>query len=59
MTMKTGADWKTEMDLTDELMTKCQQSYDRTMEIVGAGLKTANEWFAAHQEEIEAKLGIK
>jgi poly-gamma-glutamate synthesis protein (capsule biosynthesis protein) len=59
MTMKTGADWKTDMDLTDELMTKCQQSYDRTMEIVGAGLKTANEWFAAHQEEIEAKLGVK
>ena len=59
MTMKTGADWKTEMDLTEDLMTKCQQSYDRTMEIVGPGLKTANEWFAAHQEEIETKLGVK
>ena len=59
MTMKTGADWKAEMNLTEELMTKCQESYDRTMGIVGAGLKTANEWFALHQQEREIALGIQ
>lgn len=59
MTMKTGADWKTEMDLTDEVLIKCQESYDRTMEIVGAGLKTANEWFATNQEAKETALGLR
>lgn len=59
LTMKAGADWKTEMDLTDDLLAKCQESFDRTMEIVGGGLQTANSWFAQHQEEIEIGLGIR
>lgn len=59
LTMAAGADWKTEMNLTDELMTECQESYDRTMEIVGEGLNTANTWFAQQQEETEKTLGIQ
>lgn len=59
LTMKDGADWKTEMGLTDELMASCQESVDRTMEIVGEGLNTANAWFAQHQEEKEIALGIR
>lgn len=59
MTMKAGSDWKSEMDLTDELLEKCQASYDRTMEIVGEGLETANAWFAQRQEEKEIALGIR
>ena len=59
MTMKTGVDWKEEMGLTEELITKCQESYDRTMEIVGAGLKEANEWFALHQEKTELEYGVQ
>lgn len=59
MTMKTGVDWKEEMNLTEDLATKCQESYDRTMEIVGAGLKDANTWYAIHQEEIEREYGVQ
>lgn len=59
LTMEANADWKTKMGLSDELLTKCQESFDRTMEIVGPGLKTANEWFAMHQEEVETSLGIR
>ena len=59
LTMKDGVDWKTEMGLTDELMASCQESVDRTMEIVGEGLNTANAWFAQHQEEKEIALGIR
>ena len=59
MTMKTGVDWKTEMGLTEELAAQCQESYDRTMEIVGEGLKQANEWFAIHQKETEREYGVQ
>lgn len=59
MTMKSGADWRTEMELTEDLMVKCRESYDRTMEIVGEGLNAANAWFAQKQEETEISLGIR
>ena len=59
MAMAADADWKTEMELTDELMVKCQESFDRTMEIVGEGLAAANDWFAQKQGETEASLGIR
>ena len=59
MTMEEGVDWQAKMDLTEELLTKCQESYDRTMELVGDGLETANAWFAQQQEETEAALGVR
>ena len=59
LTMEDGVDWKTEMNLTDELLAKCQESFDRTMEIVGEGLNTANAWFAGRQEQTEIALGIR
>lgn len=36
----------------------CKESYDRTMAIVGAGLETANGYFAQNQAQTEADLGI-
>ena len=59
LTMEDGVDWKTEMNLTDELLIQCQESFDRTMEIVGEGLNTANVWFAQQQEQTEIALGIR
>ena len=57
--MDTDADWKTEMELEESLAVKCQESLDRTMEIVGEGLDAANTWFAQAQEEKEIALGIR
>ena len=57
--VESTVDWKEEMGLTEELSTKCQDSYDRTMEIVGAGLKEANEWFVLHQEKTELEYGVQ
>jgi hypothetical protein len=30
-------DWKTQLGLTDETLVKAQESYERTMKIIGAG----------------------
>ncbi len=53
------ADWKTELGISDALLSECRDSYDRTMGIVGAGLAEANTWFAQHQVEVEAALGVE
>ena len=39
-------DWKTQLDLTDNTLEKAEASYDRTMEIVGEGLKEVQEYLA-------------
>lgn len=49
--------WQEKMGLTDELLSACQASYDRTMTIVGDGLETANQYYAKHQQEVEALIG--
>lgn len=49
--------WQEKMSLTDELLSACQASYDRTMTIVGDGLETANQYYAKHQQEVEALIG--
>ena len=36
----------------------CRESYDRTMAIVGSGLKTANQYYTQNQAETEVDLGI-
>lgn len=47
---KSVSDWQTAFNLVDATVTKCEKSYDRTMEIVGEGLKAANEYFAANNK---------
>ena len=37
-------DWKTQFELTDYSLTKAQNSYDRTMKIVGTGLQKVTEY---------------
>lgn len=51
--------WQETMGLTEQLLAKCQESYDRTMEVVGEGLQTANDWYAQRQEQTEIALGIR
>lgn len=50
--------WKEKMSLSDELLTSCQASYDRTMAIVGSGLEAANAYYAQHQAEVEDLIGV-
>ncbi len=52
-------DWKTELGISDETLAQCEESYDRTMGIVGEGLEEANAYFAQNQAQIEAELGIE
>lgn len=40
-------DWKTQLDLTDTSLKKAQDSYDRTMKIVGQELQTINDYLAS------------
>lgn len=59
LALEEGADWKADMGLTDEILKECEESYDRTMEIVGKGLEEANTWFVQQREEKEIELGMK
>ena len=51
--------WQEKMSLTDELLSACQASYDRTMAIVGSGLEAANAYYAEHQTDVENQIGVK
>ncbi len=51
--------WQEKMSLTDELLSTCQASYDRTMKIVGEGLEAANAYYTQHQSEVESLIGVK
>ena len=51
--------WQEKMSLTDELLSACQASYDRTMAIVGEGLEAANTYYAQYQTEVENQIGVK
>ena len=55
----TIADWKTHLNISDDVLAECQASYDRTMGIVGQGLTDANAWFSSNQEAVEAMLGVE
>ena len=37
-------DWKSQLDLTDSTLAKAEESYERTMEIVGEGLQEVQEY---------------
>ena len=56
---RTVEDWQTAMGLSDQTLTECKNSYDRTMGIVGAGLEEANAYYSQHQQEVESALGVK
>ncbi len=60
LTMDDGdrENWQEKMELTDALLKQCQESYDRTMAIVGEGLETANAYYSQHQSEVEDQIGI-
>lgn len=45
--------WQEKMELTDALLKQCQESYDRTMAIVGEGLDGANQYYAENQTQKE------
>ena len=54
LTMQEG--WEENAEKTVKEL--CRESYKRTMAIVGAGLETANGYFAQNQAQTEADLGI-
>jgi hypothetical protein len=43
-------DWKTAFTLTDSTLTQANNSYDRTMKIVGAGLEKINAFLSSLPE---------
>ena len=51
--------WQEKMGLTEELLSACQASYDRTMAIVGDGMETANAYYSQHQADVETLIGVK
>ena len=55
----TVEDWKTALGISNSVLKKCQDSYQRTVDTVGPGLEIANTWFAQHQAEVEAALGVQ
>ena len=58
LAMDDESNWQENGDLSAEVLNFCRESYDRTMAIVGSGLETANQYYAQHQVQVEAKLGI-
>lgn len=54
----TLADWQNAMSLTDSQLAECQDSYERTMGIVGEGLTEINAWCQENQAAVEAALGV-
>ena len=50
--------WRENMGLLPETLKLCQDSYGRTMKIVGAGLEAANQYYAENQAQIEENLGV-
>lgn len=52
-------DWKTQFALTDNTLKKAEESYARTMAIVGEGMTAVNDYLAQHTAQVEADLGVK
>ena len=53
LTKDTEQQWKEQYELTDHQFTSCQKSYDRTMGIVGEGLKTCQDYLAQEKKARE------
>jgi len=52
-------DWKSQFSLTDAELTKLEESYDRTMAIIGEGLTEAQAYYTANQTAVEEALGVE
>lgn len=52
-------DWKNQFGVDDDVLKKLQDSYDRTMALVGEGIAEAQEYYAANQKAVEEALGVK
>lgn len=50
--------WQSSMGITDETLSFCKASYDRTMSIIRDGLHTANAYYSGAQAALESTLGI-
>ena len=50
--------WQTAYGINSATAKLCQESYDRTMAIVGSGMTEANTYFRAHQEQVETAIGV-
>lgn len=47
-------EWKTMFNLTDALLTDAQNSYERTMDLVGEGLSQAKQWLDSEKQARDA-----
>ena len=56
---KSITDWKTQFDLSDAGLKKCVDSYDRTVAIVGEGMRQVNEYLVQNTAAVEAQLGVQ
>jgi hypothetical protein len=50
--------WRENMGLTHDMLKVIQDSYARTMKIVGQGLETANAYYGENQKQVEKSLKI-
>lgn len=51
-------DWKTLFPVSDSMIQKAKDSYDRTMAIVGEGMTEVDTWLVQNVADTEAKLGV-
>ena len=52
-------DWKNQFGVNDDVLKKLEESYKRTMDIVGEGIAEAQQYYAANQKAVEQALGVK
>jgi len=52
-------DWQTQFGVDDDVLKKLQDSYDRTMALVGEGIEAAQQYYAANQQAVEKALDVK
>ena len=52
-------DWYGALQLTDSMYSKCKESYERTMEIVGSGMAEVEAYLAQNVVDTEALLGVE
>lgn len=52
-------DWQNQFGVDDDVLKKLQDSYDRTMALVGEGIEEAQTYYAANQQAVEKALGVK
>ena len=58
LAMDDESNWQGNGEMSAELLNSYRESYDRTMNIVGSGLETANQYYAQNQADTETNLGI-